>query len=690
MDTDPIRTFADNRSPGNLAALTGDNLIAPLLDHAGLGLAVVDPQLRFQRVNTTFAAITGIPESQIPGRSVREVLGPMGDHVQVALRRVLEFAQPEAIDLRGVLPRGKQTTRDWRCHYAPVKDAQGRVIAAALLIRDVTALRAAQRRATAKANIARVLASSDSLHEAAPRIVEAFAQPLGVDICEFWVPIESRRELTCAAFYAPTAPSRKHALKHTFEDVNFVFGEGLVGRVWETREPKWVTDLQRDKSFARTAEAAELGLVSGFAFPILLDDRCLGVMTFFTRQPFEVDDVLLDEMAFLGRKIGEFARRANAERALRESEELYRQTFDNAALGISHVGIDGQWLRVNERLCEMVGYSRDELVKKTFQEITHPDDLETDLALVRRLLAGEIESYALEKRYIRKDGSIVWIHLNVSLIQNQDKTPRYFIAAITDISRRKALEESLRKADQQKNQFLAVLAHELRNPLGPIRDAVHLMSLMTLRDERLRELRDIITRQVGHMTRMIDDLFDVSRIARGKIHLLPKPLDLVELVRTAVEDRRPSLEQRGLTLRTRYPDAALPILGDATRLTQVVGNLLHNASKFTDPGGHISVHVEYQPEVRTATVTFTDNGKGMDQKSIEILFEPFQQAGASLHHPAGGMGLGLALVKGFVELHGGTVRAHSDGPGTGATFVIALPVQPESTPPQPPPQSPEA
>jgi signal transduction histidine kinase/CheY-like chemotaxis protein len=259
-----------------------------------------------------------------------------------------------------------------------------------------------------------------------------------------------------------------------------------------------------------------------------------------------------------------------------------------------------------------------------------------------------------------------------------------------DVTEQRQLERELAErvaqlhlADRRKDEFLAMLAHELRNPLAPIRNAVHVLKLLGSAEPAVADARAMIDRQVAHMARLIDDLLDVSRIARGKILLRRERCDLTEIVRTTVEDYRGVLEATGLKLAVELPPEALAVQGDRTRLAQALGNLLQNANKFTDAGGQVWVRLAADRAAGWAAIRVRDTGIGMDVDILPRVFEAFSQADRSLVRSRGGLGLGLALVKGLVELHRGSVRAHSAGPGAGSEFTIQLPLA--AGPPEPPP-----
>jgi signal transduction histidine kinase/ActR/RegA family two-component response regulator len=260
-----------------------------------------------------------------------------------------------------------------------------------------------------------------------------------------------------------------------------------------------------------------------------------------------------------------------------------------------------------------------------------------------------------------------------------DNARLYGAAQAAEQRHRDQEEELRRRADalaaaaRHKDEFLAVLAHELRNPLAPIHNALYVLRLRGADAATLTWAEDVLERQVGHLTRMIEDLLDVSRMARGKVVLKRERVDLTRLVRVAAEDHRAALERSRLYLELDLPPTPLWVEGDATRLSQVVDNLLHNAGKFTNPGGRVTVRV--QRAEGQAAVTVRDTGVGIAPDLLPHIFNTLTQADSTLERSQGGLGLGLALVKGLVELHGGAVQAHSDGLGQGTEFRCTLPLE---------------
>jgi signal transduction histidine kinase len=243
-----------------------------------------------------------------------------------------------------------------------------------------------------------------------------------------------------------------------------------------------------------------------------------------------------------------------------------------------------------------------------------------------------------------------------------------------EITERKRFEQELQEADRRKDEFLAMLSHELRNPLAAISNVAHVMKASPAIDPQLRWARDVLGRQTGHLTRLIDDLLDVSRITRGKVTLRREALELKSIVAAAVETTRTLINQRGHTLQVDVPEEAIPVVGDRVRLTQVVDNVLTNAAKYTQEGGRITVSLETVPGTPgEAVIRITDTGVGIPADLLPNLFQLFRRADDSLARSEGGLGIGLALARGLVEMHGGRIEALSDGPGKGSEFVIRLP-----------------
>lgn len=362
-------------------------------------------------------------------------------------------------------------------------------------------------------------------------------------------------------------------------------------------------------------------------------------------------------------------------RALARNERRFAATFANAAVGIAHISPTGRWLRFNDRVAELLGASREALEHLSFQNLTHPEDLAQDRALSESLLRGEIPSYTLEKRCIQQSGRSIWVNLSASLVRNDDGRPLFFVAIIQDISERKAAEAALREADQQKDEFLAVLSHELRNPLAAIRSACVLLQRIESPDPLMPRIRNILGRQTRHMAHLLDELLDLARVTSGKLTIVPSLIDLAELTGDVLADldiAHDAPASASASLSVALPEQPVWVNGDRVRLTQVIQNLLSNAVKYTPAEG--SIELRLATTNGRAALTITDTGIGLDQELYERLFRPFEQGPQDSARSAGGLGLGLSLSKSIVELHNGTITACSAGRDRGSVFEVQLPL----------------
>ncbi len=370
--------------------------------------------------------------------------------------------------------------------------------------------------------------------------------------------------------------------------------------------------------------------------------------------------------------------RLAAEEALRESESFYRQTLESIP-GMTFTNTpDGACDYVSDQWVELTGVPASEQLGDGWVQLLHPDDRGRAFQAWRAAVEGRGE-YDLEFRVRRRDGEYEWFKVRGRAIRDQaGHIARWFGAAIS-VQNLKEAEEALREADRRKDEFLAMLAHELRNPLAPIRNAVHILRMLGPKDPKLDSARDMIERQVNHLVRLVDDLLDVSRVSRGKITLRKAPLDLGAVVRQVVETTRPLLDARRHELTLTLPGEPVRVEGDFTRLAQVVGNLLNNAAKYTDEGGRIGLTVErvLERDSAQAVIRVRDSGRGIDPRALPSLFDLFYQVDRNLDRSEGGLGIGLSLVKSLVEMHGGKVEAHSGGRGRGSEFVVRLPCLPD-------------
>ena len=359
------------------------------------------------------------------------------------------------------------------------------------------------------------------------------------------------------------------------------------------------------------------------------------------------------------------------EQALRESETRFRDMADNASVAIWVTDPDGTAIFLSKCWYEMTGQSPATGLGYGWVDALHPDDRGR---VKQAFLAANArrESFRLEYRLRSRDGQDKWVI--------DAATPRFdgsgtfvgYIGSVIDISERKKAEEALEQANRRKDEFIATLAHELRNPLAPLRNALELIRFAGSDPTVLTHARELMERQVKHIVRLIDDLLDVSRIASGKLHLKLERVNLLEVISSAVEIAMPLMLARRHNLVVTVSGGAIWIECDTVRLTQAFGNVLANAAKFTPSGGRIDVGIAL--EDGRASIGIRDNGIGIPADKLESIFEMFAQLHERTDDREGGLGIGLHLVKRLVELHKGTVAAFSAGANQGTEIRITLPV----------------
>lgn len=363
---------------------------------------------------------------------------------------------------------------------------------------------------------------------------------------------------------------------------------------------------------------------------------------------------------------------------LLESEARFRSAFEHSALGIALVSLEGRWLRVNQALCDIVGYTPEEMLALDFQAFTHPDDLRADLQFVGELLRGERASYHMEKRYLHKTGEVVWIWLDVSLVREPGTDePRYFVSQVQDITTRKRAEEHLRaakaeaeRANAAKNEFLSRISHELRTPLNAILGFGQLLQMDRANGARQRESVDQILTAGRHLLGLIDEVLDITQIEAGRLTVSHGPASLRGVVRETLELLRPLAAANAVWLADEVGiEAGAQVKADPQRLKQVLLNLLSNAVNYNRRGGSVSLAGARQENGRWR-LTVTDTGVGMTAAEIEKIFAPFTRLPAAQR--TAGSGLGLALSKALTEAMGGTLGVRSE-PGQGSEFWVEFP-----------------
>ena len=609
---------------------TSEARFRKVFQYAGTGITMADLQGLIQTANPAFCQLLGYTAEELRKKQVSSLVHPEDrKRNEAELRRVLQQDSPTSeIENRYVR---KDSSVVWVHKVLSVlRDESGIAHSVLALVTDVTQRKLAE--TAVHASEARFRAVADSIPQLA------------------WM---ADRNGAIGWF-------NQGWLDYT----GTTLADNLGGGWKAVHDPKHV-----DAVLEKFERALREGLDWEDTFPLRGKD---GRFRWFLSRMNAIRDDTGQVVRFFGTNT-DITERRRSEEALQQSEEMFRGFFDNAAVGAAQLDAAGRFIRVNERYCAITGYGCDELLASMrAQDLDHPEDQPVDREGLIAMGRGELAFYESEKRFARKDGSAVWTHVSAAPVRAVDGHVRFIAVVVEDITARRLAEQALREADRRKDDFLATLAHELRNPLAPVRSAVHVLQRLEPATPELRWVGDVIDRQMAHLSRLIDDLMNVSRINLGKIELHRQPVALADVLRAAVETSRPLIDAMEHQLDLALPPAGLIIDADATRLTQVFQNLLNNAAKYTTRGGRIALRVE--SGVGQVAVRVTDSGIGIAADQLPIIFDMFSQVEDALARSQGGLGIGLFLVRRLVDMHGGCVLASSAGLGRGSEFVVVLPV----------------
>ena len=436
--------------------------------------------------------------------------------------------------------------------------------------------------------------------------------------------------------------------------------------------PMVAHDVAQDPRTQASLENYRNGEIGAFiCVPLHHGGRLVGGLAVHQRVPRRWRDDEVELVRTVTLRCWEAVERSKALHRLRESEERLRRMADSLPSMVFSARSDGGFAWVNRTMREFTGGADDLLGQRRYAYI-HPDDRERMRARWERSLASG-EPYELEARMRRADGQWRWVLTRAVALRDPHGRVVEWIGGTIDIDDLRRAQQQLQDADRRKDEFLATLAHELRNPLAPLRNAVHILKVAP-GAETADRVHAMMQRQIDHLVRLVDDLLDVSRISGGKVELQRAPVPLSAVLASAVETSRPLIEAGRHTLIQRLPaDGDLLLDGDAVRLAQIFANLLNNAAKYTDSGGRIDLVAEREGEAQVR-VMVRDNGIGIAREMLPRVFELFVQIDGSRTRGQGGLGIGLSLVKNLVTLHGGSVEVTSAGLGLGSEFVVRLPV----------------
>ena len=572
-------------------------------------------------------------------------------------------------------------------YKATLTRADGSVAGLIGTIVDISERKRAENRQAMEHAVTRVLAEAETLGDAIPRIIQTICVSLGWTCGAYWRRDENTQLLRCAETWHVDGAEVAAFLLVTTQSVNEApdwQGEaprtrtgGLVRRVWLDGAPVWFADVTREPGFRRGEEAAKAGLHCAFGFPVRVgSSQPLGVMEFFDRRIEQPDAALLQVVRAIGSQIGQFIQQ-------KQADERFRSTFDNAPVGIMHADLKRRITQVNPKLCQILGYTQEELIGKQVDEVIHPDYRGRDgHDYTEDRLAAKAPSYALpqERQYLRKDGSAIWVKRTISLVRDANGAPLYFVRIIEDITERRHADDQIKTLNKELEQramqleasnkelegFSYSVSHDLRSPLRAISGYTRMLEedYGACLDADGKQYLGVLHKEAGRMAALIDDLLAFSRL--GREHLRSVAIDMMALVQEVVTELRPAA-----VAATRIEVESLPpASGDRASLRQVWVNLIGNAIKYSAKRDQPRVRISGENLQGETVYRVEDNGAGFDMRYYKKLFGVFQR----LHsfEEFAGTGIGLAIVQRVVIRHCGRVWAESE-PGRGAIFFFSLP-----------------
>lgn len=610
--------------------------------------------------NPAFTRMTGIQDPV--GKRMSELIPKL----EAAWYRLLETVYRSGEPIRIDYP--VEALGQWYTCYLSRMGGEGSPFIAAIYD-DITERKRREADLAFLADISQDLAQLTDIDQTMDALGEKIGHYMGLSACvfgEIFGHNETQITEINHGWNRPDTPS----LLGTYQMSEFMTLEMI--HMCRSAQPIVIRDVFADPK-TDGAQFAAINVGSFVGIPFVRDGDWRFLLVVYRSDPHDWSQDEIDLTRELMTRIWIRLERARAEEAALAREAEFRTITQAAPALVWVCSAIGENIYFNARWYEYTDQTPQQASGYGWTSTMHPEDAAYILPYWQRSQQTG-EPYEGEVRYRRHDGVYRW-HVFRALPRRNPAgqiQAWYGVSVDTDDARR--AQEVLVKADRRKDEFLAMLAHELRNPLAPIRGGLQLLSLSNLSDSTLSALLPVMNRQMDHLIRMLDDLLDVSRISRGKIEIHPQEVDLAQLVAEAVEAMRLSYETADRQLHLTLPSRALMLSGDATRLQQVVSNLLTNGLRYTRDGGQVWVSLKAEgPE---AVLRVRDNGIGLAADQLQIIFELFVQVDTALARPNKGLGLGLSLVQQLVTLHGGRVEAFSPGLDQGSEFVIHLPLLP--------------
>ncbi|WP_207168660.1 PAS domain S-box protein [Thiocystis violacea] len=645
-----------------LALADSERILRRVTDALPALISRVDRSLCYRFNNAAYERWFGLDRAEILGKPVAEILGEEAfERVRPRMERALAG---EEIAFDAWLPYQGAGTRCCHVEYIPDRQRDGAVAGFFVLVVDIT-----ERRRNEE-TIERLNAENRARAAELRAVFEA--APVGIYL---------GRDLACNDMQMNRAGAEILRLpEHTNPSLSGPDASSLPFRIIHAGR-ELASDELPMQAAARSGRS-----VHDFAEDVVFAD---GEIKHLLASAAPLRNEAGDVYGCVG-ILADVTRATQAERRHRETLERLKLHVDKSPVASLEWAADTAILRWSPAAERVFGWSETEALQGSLHDLgLFPDDERESFAdMIGALVGGLVEHNHCLHLNQRKDGETVWCEWHNSVLRDGDGRLVSVLSLALDVSEQQALQASLRQqaeqlaeADRRKNEFLSMLGHELRNPLAPVRNALDRLALGDPDQTTLAWVHGVIDRQTHHLERLVHDLLDVARISRGAIELKMSRQDLGRLVREALEVVEREVSARGHEIVLELAVDPVPVRGDATRLVQVLSNVLHNAVKYTDPGGRIGVALACHADC--VRVTVEDNGQGIAAETIPSLFEPFMQGPRSLARAEGGLGLGLALVKNLVELHGGCVAIHSAGIGLGSRVTLTFPLAAEPPPEMP-------
>lgn len=655
-----------------------------MIEQSPLSMQVITPDGRTLRVNHAWETLWGVTLDRIGDYNVLHDPQLAEKGVTPYIERALAGEAVSIPPIRYVPDETIAGVSDvgqrWvQAFVYPVKESDGTIREVVLAHQDVTERVRAERRLAAQYAVSRALSESASLEEVAPRILEAIGEALDWDYAALWIVDRRAGALRCADTWH-SARAVFPEFEEASRGLTFAPGTGLPGRVWSGGEAVWIADVAEDSSLARSAVAAREGLHGGAAFPIPMGRDVLGVLEFFSHLVRLSDRDTRETMAGLGGQIGQFLERQRAEEAVRESEARKAAVMESALDAIITMGHDGRIVEFNAAAEKAFGYAREDVVGREMAEVIIPPRFRDAhrRGLARYLATGEgrVIGTRVELTAVRSDGEEFPVELAITRVA-WEGPPTFtgYIRDITDRTRAESEREELlarvEEALRLRDRFISLSAHELKSPLTALGGHAQLLQREARRagDAVALGRLEVVNRQVRRMTRLVEQLLDVSRLETGRVEFESVPFDLSAAIREAVEEARVSYPDVALRLEDQAGPAR--VLGDPDRILRVVANLLANAVKYSGERREIEVRVGREGD--WAVVAVSDYGIGIPSEELGRVFDLYFRASNASDRSYDGLGLGLYIGREIVERHGGELRVASRE-GEGSTFSFTLPM----------------